>query len=433
MNRRYHGQHLLMVSFTNFSGLPLVAAAHARGVRVTLLGEASRFEGNRKVADLADGRVVIGLEDEAALLAAAVDAHAGDPFTGIFVAREVAVGPAARVAAHLGIPWNTVASTDRVQDKWATRQTMGSRGFRQPEHALAQSTAEVQEILVARGGAWIVKPRRGTGSEGVSRVEVVADVAVAVRRLREAQPDGPFVVERAIEPAREYSVEGVWMRGEPVVLAITGKITTGPPRYIELGHTLPAELDPMLERAIVETATAGLRALGLSHGTFHVEVFVDDDGVVFGEGHARAGGDRITTMLEYAGLDLYGLAVDGLFATEPISVPEPSGAAAIRYFAFPEGRLESISGTEPLDEAPEVRFWRFDVEPGQVVRTATSSADRHGCVVVVAPTAPEADALVDRLVAGVVARLAPEPEPTARPAPDVAVPSPAARSAEVPA
>jgi biotin carboxylase len=412
MSGRYPGQHLLMVSFTDFSGLPLVEAARPRGVRVTLLGEATRFEANRTVADAADGRVIVGLDDEMELLTAAAEAHARDPFSGIFVAREVAVGPAAHIAAHLGIPWNSVAATDRLQDKWLTRQCLTQHGFRQPEYLLARSTADVQDSLVARGGAWVVKPRRGTGSEGISRVERLGDVASAVRRLREAQPDGPFVVERAIEPASEYSVEGVWLGGEPVVLAITAKITTGPPRYIELGHTLPAALDRSLEREIVETATDGLRALGASHGTFHVEVFVDREGVVFGEGHARAGGDRITTMLEFSGLDLYGLTIDGMFATEPIVVPRPSGAASIRYFSFPEGRLESVSGTEALDRAADVRFWRLDVAPGEELHRPTSSADRHGCVVVAAPSAAEADALVDRLAANVIPHVVPAAVPS---------------------
>lgn len=407
LSAAYDGRHILMVSFTDFSGLPLVRAAHARGVRVTLLGEASRFESNRTVSDEADGQVVAGLADEA-LLDRVATAHARDPFDGIFVAREVAVGPAARIAEHLGIPWNSVAAVERMQDKWSTRQTLAAAGLRQPEHVLVQSTAEVHDVLVGRGGVWVVKPRRGTGSEGVSRVEVVADVASSVRRLREAQPDGPFVVERCIEPAREYSVEGVWLRGEPVVLAVTAKITTGPPHFIELGHTLPAVLDPADDQAIRETTLVGLGLLGLSHGTFHVEVFVDRDGVVFGEAHARGGGDRITTMLEMIGLDLYGLAVDGLFAENPVSTPLPTGGAAIRYFDFPPGRLEAIEGTEPLDTTPEVRFWRLDVEPGQVIRPPTSSADRHGCLVVAAASADAADALADRLAGDVRARVAPE-------------------------
>lgn len=398
MRRRYEGHHILLVSFTSFYGMPLLRAAHARGVRVTLLGEADLFERFPDVVAAADGRIVADLQDEAAFIPTVMASHRDDPFTALFVSREPAVIPAALLGEHLGIPWNSRAAGERIRDKWLTRQVLAHAGFRQPEHVLVDDAVALRDLLETRGGGWVAKPRRGTGSTGVSRVERPDEAEPAVAGLREAQPRGPFLVERCVEPAHEFSVEGVWLGREPCVLAVTAKTTSGPPHYIELGHTLPAPLEPQLGRTIVETATGGLRTLGLGHGLFHVEVFVDEEGVVFGEAHARAGGDRITTLLELVGYDLYGLALEGMFAQHPEPPPPARGGAAVRYFSFPPGRLVAVSGTEALEKLPAVRYWRLDVAPGEPIRPPTSSGDRHGCVVVTSDTAAYADEVADDLV-----------------------------------
>jgi hypothetical protein len=121
--------------------------------------------------------------------------------------------------------------------------------------------------------------------------------------------------------------------------------------------------------------------------------------VVFGEAHARAGGDRITQLLELVGIDVYGLALDGLFGSTASAVPRASAVAAVRYFRFPVGRLERIDGTHQLAHASDVAYWRLDVQPGDQIAPVLHSFARHGCLVVVGQTVAEtrlrADALRD--------------------------------------
>ncbi len=340
-------------------------------IRLTVLGPDDAFGRFPEVAAQADARIAahLGLAKRALLLKRVACAHRASPFTGIFVSREDSVEAAADIAAHLGVAWNSQAAVQRMQNKWLTRQTLSKAGLRQPAYRLCASEDDLLRLLDSQAGAWIVKPLVGTGSRGISRATTAHDVAPAVAHVRTVQPTGSFLVEGSLEPAREYSVEGVWVGGRPHVLAVTAKETTGPPRFVELGHTLPVTLGDELDAEVRTTVMRGLALLGAAHGLFHVEVFVDRDGVVFGEAHRRAGGDRITQLLQLAGVDLHGLALDGSYRPVPASMAELERVAAVRYFRFPPGTLRHLAGVDALAQEPDVVFCQVDVHPGESHRS----------------------------------------------------------------
>jgi hypothetical protein len=189
------------------------------------------------------------------------------------------------------------------------------------------------------------------------------------------------------------------------VLAITAKQTTGPPHFVELGHSLPAELEPGLDAAVRDTAIRGLTVLGASRGLFHLEVFVDDRGVVFGEAHARPGGDRITQLLQLAGINLYGLALDGLFGAASVAQADARRVAAVRYLRFEPGILDRLEGIDTVAREPDVDCLQLTVRPGDRIDPVLHSFNRHGFLIVTgddyAATAQRADLLRDRIHARV--------------------------------
>jgi biotin carboxylase len=431
------GHHILALSFTELQLEPVITAARARGARITLAGDERRFARFAATAARADGRVVVdprGGDPDAALdiLAAA---HRADPFTGLFVPADPEVPLAARLAARIGVPWNSTEAVGRVTSKWETRRALATRGFVQPEHHLAADAAEARTI-VARGGAWIVKPARGTASEGVSKVSAPAEVERAVANLRAFQPDDPFVVEACVAPMTEYSVEGVFFGGMPLVAGVTAKRTTGPPHFVETGHTVPVALPPDLNGEVRAVVSGGLVALGASHGQFHVEVFVrpaEPPGrrVVFGEGHVRAGGDRITQIWALAGVDLDALAVDAMMGRPIDRLPGPSGAAASRYLVFPPGRVGSVTGVEEAAALPGVVHLSVDVGAGDTIEPVVGNGSRHGRFVVAGETFEEVLALADRVERTVRVRYEDatiEPAAPREPEPAVAAAAPTAPS-----
>lgn len=407
--------HILSISFTELQLEPVIAAAHRRGAKITLAGSAQRFEQFAATAAKADDRIIVDLRDgdPDASLDLLVAAHRATPFAGLFVPADPEVLLAARLAERIGVPWNRVEAVERITSKWETRRALTAAGFRQPAHFLVSAEDDAGAI-VAQGGAWIVKPARGTASEGVSKVTEPDQVEAAVENLRQFQPTGPFVVEQCIAPMTEYSVEGVWFGGRPVVIGVTAKRTTGAPHFVETGHTVPVVLPSDLDAEVRDVVSRGLLALGASHGQFHVEVFVQPEQppgarVIFGEGHVRAGGDRITQITALAGVDLDALAVDAIIGRAPETPPRPTAAAASRYLVFPRGRITSVVGLDEAASLPGVEHLSIDVGVGDVLEPVVGNGARHGRFVVVAESFDRALALADQVEQTIRVEVDPSP------------------------
>ena len=254
---------------------------------------------------------------------------------------------AAAVAADaLGIPSNPVEAVRTAHNKALTRQAVKRHGVPQPPWRLCGSLDDVVAFRNSLAGAPIVvKPVTGAGSAGVRLIRNDADLRAAWDSLAGlkwwALLDNPesAVIAEAVLSGSEFSVEAMSVDGRHEIVAITGKLTTGEPEFVELGHWQPAELRSDQLDAVVNRTVEILDAIGHRTGPSHTEVMVDGLDVGLIETHTRFGGDQIWEATQ--------LTTGRHFATETIfallgrPAPEPGdrhGAAAIRKldWAYPE-------------------------------------------------------------------------------------------------
>ncbi|MEV7532535.1 ATP-grasp domain-containing protein [Streptomyces hydrogenans] len=388
--------------------------ARARGLATAVTNQAATLAATPEVTAAAGSAHAVDFTDPAATAAWAAALPAPAPVLA-FGVREMAQEAVAATAEALGLPGNPPAAVRRIRTKDACRAALAAAGFRQPAVRLCADEAEARAALAATTGPWVVKPRDGADSAGVRKVTAPEELAAALAALPD--PEAPFLVEEFVE-GDEYSVEGVFTGGRPCVLAVTAKEKLDPPYFVEIGHTLPAELPAADRTAIEETVVAALTALDLSFGLFHVELWRTADGLVLGEVHARVGGGWIHRMLPHAlpGLELYGTVYDDALG-RPVTLPTAERAAATRYFAPPPGRVTAVTGWEEVRDHPAVLHAELHVGPGDTVAPHRSGADRVGAVVVGADTPAEARDLARRLVDSVRITV----EPTDPPAPGVSV------------
>jgi hypothetical protein len=221
----------------------------------------------------------------------------------------------------------------------------------------------------------------------------VDDIPPALGKLGSS---APFLVETFIS-GREYSAEGICTSGAPQVLAITEKFTTD--SFVEIGHRVPAGLDNATAREARATVELAVSAVGITRGIFHVEFWITENGIILGELHARPGGDFIHALVEHSrpGLELYGTLIDDLLNRDSPAFPKQTAAAGVEYLILPPGRVRSIQGWDTIPQDQSVIAAHLEVRPGDPVHPVASSADRHGVVVVEAPTRGEVDAVLSRL------------------------------------
>jgi biotin carboxylase len=184
------------------------------------------------------------------------------------------------------------------------------------------------------------------------------------------------------------------------VLALTSKITTQEPHFIEIGHTMPADLPVEIAQRARETVSAALLATGMRWGVFHVEFWLDQEHIVLGELHARSGGDNLHPMTELVtGIDLYGVVLDQLAqkTVDPADWDLYQRGAAMRYVVVPPGRVTAISGLEDVNADPACVQAKLALRVGDESKPMTSSLDRHGFVFATGKTAREAGENAERL------------------------------------
>ena len=322
----------------------------------------------------------------------------------VLTIRELAVYSTALVARELGLAGNAPEVVERIRNKDLARQRLRDHGFVQPDVALCDDPAEAERFMREHPpGPWIVKPRDGLASIGVSLVTDPGELAEAVAKFGAPPPamgnlpaSRSFLIETYVS-GPEYSADGVMIGGVPRVLTLVRKeITDG---FIEIGHHTPAGLDEATEAAARDAVAHAVTAVGITRGIFHVEFWVSEAGIVLGELHDRPGGDYIHALVEHThpGFELYGALIDDLLGRPAQPIPPARGAAAVRFLLAPPGRLRAVSGWDELTRHPATLATDLWVSPGDTIAPVTDAFGRHGALVIKAPDAEQADELIAEL------------------------------------
>jgi biotin carboxylase len=360
-----------------------------------------RQEGMRpEFADLADECQVVPFDNHDAVLRRAEEAYRDRPFDCVVSFSELAMIPAAMIAERLGLPGaSTVATARLLRDKLAMRGTLNAAGLSPVRSCLVRSVDDARKLADAAGYPVILKPRFGTGSMGVRRVDSAAELPAAVAAVLTARPQ-EFLAEEFLS-GPEFSVEAFSFDGVHCIVAITEKqVTAG---YVESGHVVPAAVTAGEDDAIRELTAEFLDLAGVTDGPSHTEVILSDGRPRIVESHDRLGGDKIFRLVELAyGVSLLAWCYQWPLAmmTAPPQPPAVAGAC-IKYLLPPPGRVTSISVPDAVRADKSLDQLELDVAVGDQVRPLACSLDRAGFVVTSAADRSAAVEAAERLTGGI--------------------------------
>lgn len=143
----------------------------------------------------------------------------------------------------------------------------------------------------------ILKPTDRSGSRGVTKVYKIKEVKDAFNCALEESIEKKVIIEEYIE-GKEVSVESISWKGKHYILAITDKVTTGEPHFVELEHHQPAKISKEIKIKIERQVLRALDSLKIKYGAGHSEFKILDNGeVVAVEVASRMGGDFIGSHL----------------------------------------------------------------------------------------------------------------------------------------
>lgn len=144
---------------------------------------------------------------------------------------------------------------------------------------------------------YIVKPVDRSGSRGVVKVENIDELIDAVNSSSNESFVKKCIIEEYID-GLEVSVETISFNGIHYLLAITDKVTTGAPYFVELEHHQPSCLDSNILNSLKIETFKALNSLDIKFGAGHSEFKITKEGKIFIiEVGARMGGDFIGSHL----------------------------------------------------------------------------------------------------------------------------------------
>lgn len=200
------------------------------------------------------------------------------------------------VAEKLNLVSNSIEVSKNATNKVLMRNQFLQNKVSSPRY-IKKNKDEVTTLPEYLKYPLIVKPVDRSGSRGVSRVTNKAELLEAIKLAMENSLCKEIVIEEYIE-GKEVSVETISWQGKHYILAITDKITTGAPHFVEVEHHQPSILSEEVLLKIKEETIKALDSLAIYSGAGHTEIKIDENETPYViEVGARMGGDFIGSHL----------------------------------------------------------------------------------------------------------------------------------------
>jgi biotin carboxylase len=229
-------------------GDPLITAKEL-GCQTTVMG---RTIPCGLPAELVDRFERVNLKDAQATVEVALSLHSFRPIHAVVGYDDQSVPIVARIAAALNLPGNPVEAADAARDKVIMKRRFEAAKLPITAYHLAQDEDDAVAWATRNGYPVVVKPVRGSASQGVIRADSEPGLRQAYRRLRRivrsqgldtgGLPDARQLIESYID-GDEYSVEFLLKDGHPHVLCLFEKpIPLQGPFFEETIYVTPSRL-----------------------------------------------------------------------------------------------------------------------------------------------------------------------------------------------
>ena len=375
----------LLILGGSYLQIPAIIEAKAMGIEVAVLD----YNANCPGRDLADRFYLESTYDLEAVLKCAREFDSDGIIT---LGTDWPMRSVAYASEALGLHSISYQTACRSTNKRDMIIALEAAGVNHPNFLYFDpSTQDISTFLNKISLPCVVKPTDSSGSRGVVLVRAVDALQSTIQYSGSFSSSGDVLIEQFME-GPEVSVEVIIQRGQPRVLAITDKTTSGSPQFVEIMHTQPSRLSDQDQRAIANLAVNACLALELDGGAAHVEIILTKNGPKIVEVGPRMGGDYIATHLVplSTGINMTRLVIQEALNINfdiPAVVP---GAACICYLETKNGILKEVTGLDAIKQDPEVVSAGIFIKPGTQVKELQSSMDRLGYIITKGTTAEEA-------------------------------------------
>lgn len=296
-------------------------------------------------------------------------------FTHVIACTEQSVYPASLARRVLGARKSVTSVILSCHDKLIMKNKLKSQGIPMTAFMECNQHDNVDEVIAQLGLPVVVKERKQSGGRGTEFCHDKAAVARALKKNR--------ILEKFVN-APEASVESFIDQGQIRFTNIT--------QYHTIKHIniVPAVFDEATKAAILALNEQVIKALKLSWGMTHLEVYLTEQGPLFGEIAIRPPGGYIMDLLEKS----YEFDPWEAYLAVQLGQDFPFQQQAAHYSAVVilhpgVGTVKSINGIDQLRQHQAIQAVNLKVDIGDIIEPRHGVGNDIGRVLIVTDNSDE--------------------------------------------
>ena len=236
----------------------------------------------------------IDLKDKEGILEYAKELKASEGgLAAVFTAGTDFSASVSYVCEELGLPAHSHQAAVNASVKTVMRQCFKDAGVPSPEFCRVGkadiSDALLTSILSKMSFPLVIKPVDNMGARGCRMVRNEIEFLPALKVAVECSRTGYAIVEEYME-GPEYSIDALVQNGTFTVTGFAVRHIKYEPYFIEVGHTMPAVLEPKIHDELISVFALGAKALGLTTGAAKADIKYTKKGPMIGEIAGRLSG-----------------------------------------------------------------------------------------------------------------------------------------------
>jgi len=318
---------------------------------------------------------------------------AAGPFDAVVAVADRPTLIAALTAESLGIPYNSPAAVSCCRDKYLARQRFQAAGLPVPNFFRVPVSENSAEAARRAQFPCVLKPLGLSASRGVIRANDAREFVEAFERIRNIldssdvrilrEEHNRFIQVESFIEGREFALEGLVTGGRLQVLAIFDKPDPlDGPVFEETIYVTPSREIAEAQEMLIQAASRGVEALGLTQGPVHIELRLNGDGAWVLEVAARPIGGLCARALRFdRGMPLEELILRHAVGEDVTTAKLSGPASGVMMIPIPQGGIyESVEGIERASAVESVEEVVITAKEGQKILPLPEGASYLGFI-----------------------------------------------------
>lgn len=347
----------------------------------------------------------VDIKDKNGLLEIAQKFHKKHILHGVFTAGTDFSSSVAWITEKLGLPGISYQSALNATDKYRMRCCFKESGVPSPGFVEFSNDMDLENTIKDLKFPLVIKPVDSMGSRGVKRVnnilelKEVTTLAVSLSRTSRA------IIEEFIA-GEEFSLDALIVDGEVKIFGFADREIVFPPYFVEMGHTIPTELDQSDMDLVIDVFTKGVKSLGITYGCAKGDMKLGPNGAVVGEIAARLSGGYMSgwTFPYSSGIDLTKGGIELALGQEITIEENPLGKfSAERAFISIPGKIKEV--IIPYSKPKGIKDRFINCKAGDIVVFPKNNVEKCGNIISLADSRDKAIKLAEKDAADIIVRL----------------------------